>query len=481
MDSRIRRPGAGRLQIVGALALASLFLALPGCDDDGPTGPGDGDLTGAADLRRLAAVGNSLTMGITDGAVFESGQRCAPTALLAGQAGPVPFEMPIVSDPGIAGFPPGQGGRLEVRSLDPLVIERTASTGTPQNQDLDRPFNNLGVGGALMAEAMVAEDRSTSLTGNGLFELVFRQFGPWLDQLERLDATFTVVELGHNDVLTWAAAGGDPALVPGLPVPVEDFATVFQVFFPNAVAISDRLVVSNLADITVIPFFTTVPPVLADLSTGEIVTGPDGQPIPLLGPDGPLGPEDLVLLTAIELLQQGVGIPVEAGGTGQPLPDAVVLDAEEKTLARQTLAGYNQVIEAAAAEAGVPLWDLAGLLDRLAAGGVEAGGETLTGEFLTGGAFSLDGVHPTCKGYGVMANQLIELVNAEFGASIPTVDVSGLPGVPLPGGMAAGALRGEPGGGDGDRRARALPRFEPALEAEDFAPGGDFPVPTPSR
>ncbi len=40
-----------------------------------------------------------------------------------------------------------------------------------------------------------------------------------------------------------------------------------------------------------------------------------------------------------------------------------------------------------------------------------------------GGAFSLDGVHLTPRGYALVANRIIEAVNAKYNAAVPTVNI----------------------------------------------------------
>lgn len=101
--------------------------------------------------------------------------------------------------------------------------------------------------------------------------------------------------------------------------------------------------------------------------------------------------------------------------------------------------GYNQAIRAEADTHDLAVVDIAGLLQEVATVGITADGQTLTGDYLTGGAFGLDGVHPTCKGYGLIANRLIEVINDEYNARIPPVRIDELEGVVLPAPLAAGA------------------------------------------
>ena len=44
---------------------------------------------------------------------------------------------------------------------------------------------------------------------------------------------------------------------------------------------------------------------------------------------------------------------------------------------------------------------------------------TYTDRFITGGLFSLDGIHPTDLGHAIIANVMIEAVNRKFGSNVP--------------------------------------------------------------
>jgi len=69
------------------------------------------------------------------------------------------------------------------------------------------------------------------------------------------------------------------------------------------------------------------------------------------------------------------------------------------------------------------LVDLDALLHEVATTGIHYGSAVYTGEFVTGGVFGLDGIHPTDLGYAIMANAMIDAVNEKFGASIRHVDL----------------------------------------------------------
>jgi hypothetical protein len=46
--------------------------------------------------------------------------------------------------------------------------------------------------------------------------------------------------------------------------------------------------------------------------------------------------------------------------------------------------------------------------------------------------FSLDGVHPSSKGAGIVANEFIRVMNSSFGMNVASYDVSKAPGIPAP-------------------------------------------------
>ena len=48
---------------------------------------------------------------------------------------------------------------------------------------------------------------------------------------------------------------------------------------------------------------------------------------------------------------------------------------------------------------------------------------TVTATYATGGAFSLDGVHLTPRGYAIVANEIIEQINTTYGATVPKVNI----------------------------------------------------------
>ena len=111
-----------------------------------------------------------------------------------------------------------------------------------------------------------------------------------------------------------------------------------------------------------------------------------------------------------------------------PIPDAFVLDPAEIQEVQNTVASFNQTIAGIASSNGWALVDVNAFFKQTAASGYVADGVKFTTEYVTGGLFSLDGVHPTSQGYAIIANLFIDKINEAFGANIPKVNVTTIPG-----------------------------------------------------
>jgi lysophospholipase L1-like esterase len=115
--------------------------------------------------------------------------------------------------------------------------------------------------------------------------------------------------------------------------------------------------------------------------------------------------------------------PLSAIGIAVPLGDADVLIKSEIDAVNTARTAYNVTIKAAAdANANLAFFDASAFMTELKANGISYGTGDITATYATGGGFSLDGVHPTARGYSVIANGIIDTINTSFNSSIPRVD-----------------------------------------------------------
>ena len=94
----------------------------------------------------------------------------------------------------------------------------------------------------------------------------------------------------------------------------------------------------------------------------------------------------------------------------------MLLPSEQAEIAVATEA-FNQIIAASASQAGLAFVDTFTLLNQLANGGITSGQYTLTSSLVTGSAFSLDGIHPTARGYALIANEFMRAIDATYGSN----------------------------------------------------------------
>lgn len=364
----------------------------------------------AQSFDTYVSIGDSLAAGFSNGSLVETHQRYSVPLFIAQQAGVSgSFQQPIVGAPGIP-------AELGLVSLVPTVIAPVSSSpGQPLNLNLQRPYNNLAVPGA------TAPDALTRVTdGGGLHDLILRGLGTQIEQAKALHPTFITLWIGNNDVLGAALRG---KVIPGQTItPTQTFRQVYAAILVELRTTGATIVAANLPDVTSIPFVTTIPPVVVNPATRQPVVV-NGSTVPLLGPNGPLPSNSYVTLAASTLLAQGIGIPQALGGTGTPLPNEVVLDPGEIATIRDYVNTNNQAIRTLCDAANIPVLDVNALLNEFATVGREIGGVRVTADFLTGGLFGYDGVHPTDLGYALLANEWINTINGT-GASLPLVDLS---------------------------------------------------------
>jgi lysophospholipase L1-like esterase len=372
------------------------------------------------DFSSYVALGDSITAGFASASMMDWYQDRSYPAVLAQQAGVDDFEQPYISEPGI-------GPIYELVSLAPQPVIQPVGLepGMPTNATYPGIYNNLGIPTATLYDMIFQTgDINNLLQGNFdtvIFDIVLRNgVNTALEQAIGSAPTFMTVWIGSNDVL--------PAVMAGTPIdgitmtPVDVFAGLYG----NAVGVLNTtttadIVFLNVPYVTEIPFVTSLDP---------FVDIPDLGRWYLMADTGPLSDDDFLTLGAGALIAQGYGLP-----GGPPLPDnlniftgepGVVLRADEVALINAQVDGYNVAIDQAAVAFGYPVFDVNELFADLTSGAHVPmyGGVTLSTQFLLGGIFSYDGIHPQHIGSALLADELIQFINAEYGSEIARVDMA---------------------------------------------------------
>jgi lysophospholipase L1-like esterase len=418
--------------VIAAVALAIAVIAAPSFA-----------AVGSANFKTVVAIGDSYGAGFESNSLNEHHSAFSWPAIVAKQLG-IPlctlgssasdncFAQPIVSYPGI-------GPELTLMDIStyPPVIVNAPGSGAPLNTTFGRAFNNVSIPGANVADTftVTGTDKPVTRGVQQLAQFILRGPGTEIDAVSSLKPTFILVWIGGNDFLGSATNGTTTGLTS-----VAAFTTAYGTMLDKLVATGAGMVVGTLPTNPVsVPFFKTVPTVLINPATRTPVLGPTGLPITLVGQIdaapgvGQLQAGSLITLGASSLLAQGFGIPSALKPIldptnklplfGTPLPDAVILTPAEQTVLVQRIADYNTAITAAATARNIPVADIKGLFDRFATG-LNVGPFHLTSDFITGGIFSLDGVHLSDIGYTLFANEYIKAINSGYGTHVPLASVA---------------------------------------------------------
>lgn len=145
-------------------------------------------------------------------------------------------------------------------------------------------------------------------------------------------------------------------------------------------------------------------------------------------------PTDLIVLGASSRIGKvpsvaldGVASPspsLSQLGVTFPLPDRYVLLPSEVAEIGVATAAYNSTIKTVAEANGLAIVDAESIMaDLNKPNGITMNNFTLKATFVTGGMFSLDGVHPSPRGYAFIANKFIEAINGKYGSNLKGVNI----------------------------------------------------------
>jgi hypothetical protein len=321
------------------LFIMMLSLALwMGCSIDAPEQPKLNMTENQLVLSKIVAIGNSLTAGFQSSGLCECMQPQSYPNLIARQIGKAAeFEQPIIDAPGI-GSTPGKG-HLELVNGKIVAPDLTVPPETMLlNKLLPRPYDNLGVPGAMLRDVLNATDAATSVSKtNSYFNLVLRNpnFGNMtqLQQAITLNPTLILLWIGNNDVLGSALNGGNPALI----TPQADFQAQFTTLLTG---LSEKtqaaIIMANIPYVTDIPYVNTMDlifrtsPALGITKPVPVVFDAKFQPIDFGGGAGlylPLLTQETevahLTLPALSAYQTGMGVPDSAAIVRFGLPPSV--------------------------------------------------------------------------------------------------------------------------------------------------------------
>lgn len=296
------------------------------------------------------------------------------------------------------------------------------------------------------------------------------------------DPTFFQLWIGNNDVLGYSTTGGDEGS--DAITPTATFSFLYGQALDSLTKNGAKGVVANIPYVTSIPYFTTVKWnalvltadqaaalnanfasyngaldlvsqgasaqitaeeaakrkisfsagsngfLALDASLTTVVTDTMGTTLPMYRQlvDGELltltTPGDAIRCQGFGSVNLSVNPPV-----ANPITENYILDLDEVAAIKNAIDDYNSIIKSEADARGLAFVDANARMQELSTSGITVDGIGFTAAFISGGAFSLDGVHPSTRGYAILANDFIKAINAKYGANVPQVVVSSYPAV----------------------------------------------------
>ena len=92
---------------------------------------------------------------------------------------------------------------------------------------------------------------------------------------------------------------------------------------------------------------------------------------------------------------------------------------------------YNIILRDIANSRGLAFVDVNAFYSKIKSG-FAYNGVAVNAAFVSGGAYSLDGLNLTARGNALLANEFIKAINSTYSASIPEVDAMKYPAVTFP-------------------------------------------------
>ena len=407
------------------------------------------------DLSKYVALGDSITSGYTDGALFYEGQLHSFASLLAEQfklVGGGNFKQPFMK-PNSVGVGFYGNSRIVLKKIGTTIIpsyiahQGDLSIFSENIFESQGPFNNLSAPSAKLI-SMVIPGIGNPQNGAGNYNPFFTRIASnptttsiLSDALE-LQPTFFTLFVGNNDVLTYASSGGTMDAI----TPFDgDVGVGFKKSIESVVnALTEHGAegaIANLADITTVPYFTVIPydGLILDQSQADQLTIKYKE----FGLQFHEGKNAFVIndstsqTHAIRQIEKGELLILEIQldpnkdkylRAEVPIPKKYMLTHLEIANVQKAISSYNECIEHIAKEKNLAFVDVHAFTKTFREE-ITFDESSLCAKYNGNSIFSLDGLHLNSFGQAFLANIFIKVINKRYDAEIPLVTISNYKGI----------------------------------------------------
>jgi len=322
-------------------------------------------------------------------------------------------------------------GPITIASLGGGLIPNIPTA--PSIYSASGPFQNMGVPGARCIDinkkayggpSLITLSGTTATQHNPFFSRFAKDQNnsSILSDAMVMQPSFFTLFIGNNDVLLWALGGGVGGATASTITPVPEFTDSIRNIVKTLTTTAKQGVILNIPQITGAAYFTFHSPDV----TKYIVDENGATRLMTTG--------DMMLLSvpndSLECgLKDSAGNAF--GSAAYPIPKKYTLTSAQVAQVTAAINAYNAEMQTLASDNDLAFFDM-NAFAQANQNGTTYNGMSMTGTFVTGGIYSLDGLHLTARGYAALANELIVVINAKYGSTIPGVDLTKLGGVTFP-------------------------------------------------
>lgn len=406
---------------------------------------------GEIDPTVYVSVGGSMSAGFMDDALSYDGQTNSVSSIFAEQlalVGSTGFTQPFVQESsvginlnGLSKLILGYKTDCEgTSSLSPVRLAVEGDLSIFSTNVYSSPFRNMGIPGLKSTELNIA-GYGNPANGPGNYNPFFARMASdqvnatVMSNISANNATFFSIFIGLDEVLEYAKSGATA----GVLTPVNGgvgvgFSGSMEELVINLTANGAKGVLSTIPDVTEMPYFTTIPydGLELDAESAESLN----QIYNPIGINFTVGKNPFVIedpdagAFGVRLLEEGeqilLSVPLDSVkcfkmGSVFPFRNEFILTNEEKAEIQAAVSGYNNVIVQLSQTYSLAVADSYAFYKKITNGFVY-NGISISAGFVSGGAYSLDGINLNPKLNALLANEFIRATNEKYQAKIPYAD-----------------------------------------------------------
>lgn len=395
---------------------------------------------GEINPTRFVMIGGAHTAGYMNDALYYEGQQNSLAALISNQFPVVgSINQPFVNSSsvgiGLTGLSKLKlGYKTDCKGVTSLSPIRVANSGDLSifNDNLYSATNKFGNYGVPGLKLLNVATSSYSQVNSYFSRMASSSIASVLSDASATDPTFFSLFLGIEDVMDFAKSGGTINNLPS----VSDFQNAYQNVIETITSNGSKGVIATIPDVTEMPYFTTIPwngltLDAASNTTLNSIYNPLGYYFtvgsnPFMIVDSTANDFAVRQILSDELLL--LSLPLDSVKCNQmgvlfPIRDEFVLDQGEIQELRTRIQELNAVIISLANQYNLALVRVDEFSTSLKTGFVY-NGVSMSAKFVSGGAYSLDGIHYNAKGNALLANEFLKSINSKYKSRIPLLNAN---------------------------------------------------------